>query len=172
MKVIEGVKAGEYSEFPEGGRYRYVAVSSKLVDYQHKGLWPALSHIYCQFKTGEGTHFFRLLNDELISLYRGEGINLYLWRGPGTQVERVEISAANDIFCWRVPSLVWQALEPIGEEVVIGRTLAPAFDFEEFEILREDRENSAIFLQEHAELAHLLGEELYGREDYCPRLKD
>ncbi len=172
MKVIEGVKAGEYSEFPEGGRYRYVAVSSKLVDYQHKGLWPALSHIYCQFKAGERAHLFRLLNDDMINLYRGEGIYLYLWKGAGHEVEKIEISAANNTFCWRVPGMVWQALEPIGEDVVVGRTLAPAFDFEEFEILREDSENSAIFLQEHGELEYLLGQDLYGREDYCPRLTD
>ena len=57
------------------------------------------------------------------------------WDGTDTPPLRVSLSRENNRFCYVVPAGTWQAAEPVSDEVLVGCTVAPGFDFEDFTLL-------------------------------------
>ncbi len=141
----------------EGGSYRLLCLSEIMITTEHNKQVPAMSHIYFELQPGEVSklHFFG--RDELWNLYRGAGVYLYLWEGPGHEVRRVELSAAEEVYAFAVPGNVWIGAEPIGPDAVLtGCTVAPAFDYADFKLLRADAELAHSFKVENPELAYLV----------------
>ena len=120
------------SPHPEGGRYREVYRSAQPVTVPEGASRSALTHIYFQLEPGEFSRFHRVASDEVWNLYRG-AVRLHLWKG--TAIESVELSAQGNCFCTVVPAGVWQAAEPLGGPVLVGCSVAPGFEFEDFEMI-------------------------------------
>ncbi|MFM1942482.1 MAG: hypothetical protein RI897_1464 [Verrucomicrobiota bacterium] len=118
-----------FTEHPEGGRFLEVYRSPEV------GGRVAMTHIYFHLGMGEVSHFHRLRSDEVWSLYRGDGVRLWLWDGVSLGVEEVVLSAGSGEFCHVVRSGWWQAAEPVGLEVMVGCTVAPGFEFADFELM-------------------------------------
>ncbi|MFH5803976.1 cupin domain-containing protein [Alienimonas sp. DA493] len=136
---------------PEGGRYREVFRSADTV---RGGERAACTHIYFHLAAGEVSRWHRVTSDEVWNLYRG-ALRLWLWE-EGGEPEAVELSADENRFCCVVPAGVWQAAEPLGEDALVGCTVAPGFDFADFAMLHENDPPAAPLTAAAPELARLL----------------
>ena len=125
----------ELVEHPEGGRFQEVFRSSKVVVSPSGNKRSAITHIYFSLDSGEVSRFHKVASDEVWNLYRGEGLFLYLWDGISTSVETVVLSGEGNSFCHVVPAGYWQAAEPISNTVLVGCSVAPGFEFDDFQLI-------------------------------------
>ncbi|MGD9159830.1 MAG: cupin domain-containing protein [Desulfobacteraceae bacterium] len=129
-------------DHPEGGRFCEVFRSARTV-INHKGnTRSALTHIYFSLKPGEVSKFHRVASDEVWNLYQGTGLNLYLWDGSDNQPECITLSVENRNFCHVVPADVWQAAEPVSDTVLVGCSVAPGFEFNDFTLIDPESDES------------------------------
>lgn len=133
------MKFSDLKEHPEGGRYLEVFRSQKevIVDQQIR---TALTHIYFSLEPDEVSRFHRVSHDEVWNLYSGAGLYLFIWDGKSDLVEKIEISSKTMNFCHVVPADHWQAALPISDRVLVGCSVGPGFEFEDFDLI--DQENS------------------------------
>ena len=126
--------ATEFTEHPEGGRYRELHRSPETVRRKGKPDRSACTHIYFHLRQGEVSRFHKVDQEEVWNLYQGS-LRLWIHDEETQRVEARELSASTNIFCAVVPCGCWQAAEPLSEEVLVGCTVAPGFDFEDFELI-------------------------------------
>lgn len=132
---------------PEGGRFQEVFRSKITVECSKIGERSALTHIYFELKEGERSRLHRVSSEEVWNLYEGE---LRLWLYDGKKFEAIELSAKNRTFCYVVPCGVWQAAEPIGATALVGCSVGPGFEFEDFAMLKNCPEKE-VFLNQYPE---------------------
>ena len=120
----EVIAALELEPHPEGGWYRET--------------WrePATTAIHYLLRAGERSHWHRLDATEIWHYYGGEPLELAV-SADGLDVERRILGS--DIAAGQRPQLVvpagaWQAARPLGGWVLVGCTVAPAFEFSRFEL--------------------------------------
>jgi predicted cupin superfamily sugar epimerase len=117
---------------PEGGwfaeTWRAIAVD---------GARPPSSAILYLLAAGERSHWHRVDADEVWQFAAGDPIELSVWAdGDGAvAVHRI----GSDVVAGErpqvvVPAGVWQAARPLGAWTLVGCFVAPAFDFEGFEL--------------------------------------
>lgn len=123
---------------PEGGRFREVFRSAHTVSRPNGITRSALTHIYFSLKPGQVSRFHKVASDEVWNLYQGRGINLYTWDGTDTLPQCVTLSATANCFCHVVPAGIWQAAEPLSETVLLGCSVAPGFEFSDFELMDQN----------------------------------
>jgi len=126
------------AEHPEGGRFQEVFRSEATITRADKQTRSALTHIYFSLNQGEVSRFHKVKADEVWNLYQGTGIYLYVWDGTDAAVEKIELSAKSGAFCYVVPAGYWQAAEPIDEKILVGCSVGPGFEFEDFELIDPD----------------------------------
>jgi uncharacterized protein len=129
------MKPADLVEHPEGGRFRRVYQSQTVVRTAGGKQRAALTHIYFSLAAGEKSRFHRVGGDEVWNLYRGQGVRLYLWDGSESPAEGVVLAAAENRYCHVIPAGVWQAAEPIGDSVLVGCSVAPGFEYADFELM-------------------------------------
>lgn len=129
---------------PEGGRFREVFRSDATVTTSSGESRSALTHIYFSLKRGEVSRFHRVTSDEVWNLYQGVGLRLYIWDGTDKPPVCTELSAAANEFCHVVPAGFWQAAEPVGDSVLVGCSVGPGFEFEDFELIDPASEEAAL----------------------------
>jgi predicted cupin superfamily sugar epimerase len=132
----------DLEEHPEGGRFREVFRSARVVSTHDGTNRSALTHIYFSLKPGEVSRFHRVSSDEVWNLYQGAGIHLYSWDGTETPPERITLSADHNRFCHVIHAGLWQAAEPISETVLVGCSVAPGFEFSDFALIDPDSEDA------------------------------
>ncbi|MFO7936830.1 MAG: cupin domain-containing protein [Kiritimatiellia bacterium] len=126
----------EHSEkHPEGGRFQEVFRSGKSVITAEGKERSALTHIYFELDEGEVSCFHKVESDEIWNLYEGEGVGLYLWDDDAGELVTIELSAKNREFCHVVKAGVWQAAKPLNGKVLVGCSVGPGFEFEDFELI-------------------------------------
>lgn len=124
---------------PEGGAYRELAKSSREVDVVGgQGRRSAVTHIYFHLSEGEVSRFHKVASDEIWHLYEGDGVILYQWEEGSGKVESVRLGTGDALHCHLIPAGIWQAAEPVGESVLVGCTVAPGFEFEDFTLIDSD----------------------------------
>lgn len=138
------MKPQDFIEHPEGGRFREVFRSQDIVTSSTGEIRSAMTHIYFSLDRGEISRFHRVLSDEIWNLYQGNGLLLHLWDGADTHPISVELSARENSFCYVVPSGWWQAAEPISDTVLVGCSVAPGFEFCDFELMEPDTADATI----------------------------
>lgn len=144
-------------DHPEGGRYREVFRSAKEVQLDSSVRRSALTHIYFQLRGGERSRFHRVSSDEVWNLYRGAGLRLFQWDASDNPPTRIELSAANETFCHVVPAGMWQAAMPIDGGVLVGCSVAPGFEFCDFELMEKGSVEATRLSAIAAELSDLTG---------------
>lgn len=120
---------------PEGGRFREVFKSSARVITASGTNRSALTHIYFSLEPGEVSRFHRVAADEVWNLYQGEGLRLHLWRPTDPAPRTVTLSPASGCFCQVVEAGTWQAAEPLADTVLVGCSVAPGFEYADFELI-------------------------------------
>lgn len=132
------------ADHPEGGRFKEVFRSNSKVTATDGRSRNALTHIYFSLRPGEVSRFHKVASDEVWNLYRGEGVHLHIWKGSGKPPETITLSAGSNTFCHVIPAGAWQAAEPISGEVLVGCSVAPGFEFEDFEMIEPGSENAGM----------------------------
>ena len=120
---------------PEGGAFREVFRSVQRIVTGDSKDRCAATHIYFSLEPNEVSVFHRVVSDEIWNLYEGDGLTLYLINEDGREPQQIELSATARNFCHVVPAGCWQAARPLGGKVLVGCTVAPGFEFEEFELM-------------------------------------
>jgi predicted cupin superfamily sugar epimerase len=95
-------------------------------------------------------------SDEVWNLYQGSGLNLYTWDGSETPPAKITLSAAENRFCHVVPAGIWQAAEPLSDDVLVGCSVAPGFEFADFTLLDQDSRTAQRLLAIAPEVARFL----------------
>lgn len=106
---------------------------------RYAGARAAYSAIYCVQTRADFSGVHRLATDELWHIYDGSPLELLLLHpdGRGEVVVLGRNVAAGEQPQFLVPRGVWQAARPIGGDeawTFLGNTLAPGFDYADFEI--------------------------------------
>ena len=114
---------------PEGGFYRETFRSELTLDLPDGRRRAASTAIHYLLPSGTWSAWHRVASDEVWHHYDGGALRLHLL-GLGTRrLHREEPQAV-------VPAGVWQAAEPEEGAVLCGCTVAPGFDFADFELGR------------------------------------
>ncbi|MFW5859584.1 MAG: cupin domain-containing protein [Planctomycetota bacterium] len=145
----------ELIEHPEGGRFCEVFRSSVRVHTPGSAQRCALTHIYFALEAHEHSAFHRVSSDEVWNLYRGV-LRLHRWDGAQQEPQTITLDPAQECFCAVVPGGWWQAAEPLDGPVLVGCSVAPGFEFADFELLRRDQPTAQDLLARRSQLAHLL----------------
>jgi predicted cupin superfamily sugar epimerase len=143
-------------EHPEGGRFCEVYRSDSQIRNGKGEQKCALSHIYFSLEPHERSHFHRVGSDEVWNLYQGKGLYLYLWDGSDTSATQVELSARSNEFCHVVSAGVWQAAVPIQDTVLVGCSVAPGFEFSDFELLKRRSDEAKRLCSHNPEFKKLI----------------
>lgn len=105
---------------PEGGHYVEVLKNEYV------------SQIYYLLKKNERSHWHRLKKNEILHFYLGDPLKVFTSIN-GTDYSSFSLGLNNN-FIFTVQSNTWFAMRSTGSFSLIGCTVAPAFDFEDFEL--------------------------------------
>ncbi|NTV51791.1 MAG: cupin domain-containing protein [Candidatus Firestonebacteria bacterium] len=153
----------ELRAHPEGGYYREIYRSTETIDvpslparYRGNRAWG--TSIYFLLKSSEPSNFHRLLTDEIWHFYAGGSLTLHTLTSDGTYgTNRLGPDFdEGERFQLVIPAGTWFGanVNPTGTFALIGCTLAPGFDFADFELGR--REDLATRFPAHREIIEKL----------------
>ena len=109
---------------PEGGYFKE--------SYRDKNV----SLIYYLLNKNEKSHWHRLTKNEILHFYNGDPLKLLISK-DGKNIEEIILNNKinNDqIFHYIVKARTWFSMESQGEYSLIGCTVAPSFDYDDFEL--------------------------------------
>jgi len=117
---------------PEGGHFRETFRDTRAVE----GGRAASTAIYYLLARGERSHWHRTDAAEVWNWYAGAPLRLDI--APETEA-RERVTLGSDLSAGErpqavVPAHAWQAAETLGEWTLAGCTVAPGFDFAQFEL--------------------------------------
>ena len=137
---------------PEGGYYREVYRSSELVKAEHlperfKGARTFSTAIYFMLTIGERSRVHRIKSDEVWHFYRGLPLVIHMFGSNGSYnaVRLGSNPERGERYQYMVPAGTWfgvtvdesetESDETVREDYSLaGCTVAPGFDFEDFEM--------------------------------------
>jgi len=105
---------------PEGGHY--------VENFKNKNV----SQIYYLLKRNEKSHWHRLTKNEILHFYSGDPLEVFT-SNDGVNYEVFSLGSDNN-YIYTVTANTWFAMRSSGAFSLIGCTVAPAFDFDDFEL--------------------------------------
>ena len=142
---------------PEGGWYREVYRSTDVVS-RDGAARDALTTIYYLLAAGQVSRWHVVALDEVWHFHEGEPLELLVCDPSEGHVEVLAlgpVSASGARPQHVVQRGVWQAARPTGAYSLVGCTVAPGFDFADFQFLADLPEADAIFAGALAEYESL-----------------
>lgn len=127
---------------PEGGFYRETYRSALRLATPGEGFSgprAAATAIYYLLQRGDFSAFHRIRSDEMWHFYEGDPLVIHvLGAGSAGGAPVYHSMRVGDGECYQavVPAGAWFAAEPEGDFSLVGCTVAPGFDFEDFEMAR------------------------------------
>jgi len=122
---------------PEGGWYRETYRSSERVERavlppRFGGPRAFSTAIYYLLRAGERSALHRIKSDEVWHHYAGDAVELWLLEEPG-RARQVRLGGEPQVI---VPAGVWYGARVVagGAYALMGGTVAPGFDFADFEL--------------------------------------
>jgi uncharacterized protein len=112
---------------PEGGYYRETFRSPLILDLPDGRRRPASTAIHFLLPQASWSGWHRIASDEVWHHYDGGALILHLLGIGPHRLDRANPQVV-------VPGGVWQAAEPENDAVLCGCTVAPGFDFADFEM--------------------------------------
>jgi predicted cupin superfamily sugar epimerase len=136
----------ELQPHPEGGHYVEV----------HRS--PAVTSIYFLLTAGERSRWHRVRSEEIWHFYEGAPLELLQLTPTGGDLERIVLGPLQDtqrpVHC--VPASHWQAARSRGEYTLVGCTVAPAFEFAGFALLKDSPELAETIRRNHPAVAQFV----------------
>ena len=126
-KLIEQL---EMNPHPEGGHYKE--------SYRNNNI----SLIYYILKRGEKSHWHKLKKNEILHFYNGDPLKLLISKDEKNIEEIILNNKINNdqIFHYIIKAGTWFSMESQGEYSLIGCTVAPPFDYDDFELASKNWE--------------------------------
>lgn len=116
---------------PEGGHFRETFRDSRC-DAQGRA---ASTAIYFLLARGERSHWHRIDAVEMWHFHAGDPLRLEIADDAGLRIVQIGADiAAGERPQAIVPAHAWQAAESTGEWTLVGCTVAPGFEFAQFEL--------------------------------------
>lgn len=127
------IQALNLTKHPEGGWYVQTFCDSLAVDGR-----AASTAIYFLLKEDETSHWHRIDSVEVWHWYAGARLEL-ICADDENDDEPQRIILGNDILAGErpqaiIPHRAWQSARPLGGWVLVGCTVAPGFQFSQFEM--------------------------------------
>ncbi len=118
---------------PEGGWYRQVFKSEERVVRMHDGAnRTALTTIYFLLVEGTYSAWHRVQSDEVWHFYEGDPLELLTRTSENDAPVITRLDEMNRVHV--VHARDWQAARPLGAYTLVGCTVGPGFEFEDFEM--------------------------------------
>ncbi|MDI3469279.1 MAG: cupin domain-containing protein [Pseudolabrys sp.] len=119
---------------PEGGHFRETHRDTRTLDGR-----AASTAIYFLLARGERSHWHRIDAVEVWHYYAGAPLKLEIVDGAKEMIVHLgpDVSA-DEIPQAVVPARAWQAAESLGDWTLVGCTVSPGFQFENFELAAPD----------------------------------
>ena len=155
MNVQKLIDQYKLTPHPEGGYYREVYRSEQTLLSPVAGQQRnALTHIYFLLAAGQVSRFHRVVHDEVWNFYEGDPLKLIQY--DGQNISEALIGVAGGDFVTVVKGGVFQAAETTGAYSLVGCTVAPGFDFEDFSFLSDDPELKQRLIESYPDYLRLL----------------
>ena len=143
---------------PEGGFYGEVYRSDAIVHpTDGRGARAALTTIYFLLPAGAVSRWHRVRSDEVWHYYEGAPLDLWIASPDGGRVDQHQLGPLDGARrpAWTVPAGRWQAARSTGAYTLVGCTVGPGFDFEDFVLASDQPAAAAALRARHPELAEL-----------------
>lgn len=123
---------------PEGGRYRELHRSSLRVTMGHESRC-ALTSIYYLLQRGELSRWHSVKADEIWHFYAGAPLELFAYHPIERSLVRRVLAppAATTEPVAVIPAGIWQAARSLGEYSLVGCSVGPGFEFDDFEFVSD-----------------------------------
>lgn len=144
---------------PEGGHYGQVFRSSRRVralEGDRDVERTALTTIYFLLTAGEHSRWHRVRSDEAWHWYEGDPLELLRLDDAGLRQLRLGPPAKDTRPVSVIGADCWQAARSLGEYSLVGCSVAPGFEFEDFSLMADVPEAAAHLRAKHPELTSLL----------------
>ena len=130
LNAADVIRLLELQPHPEGGHYRETYRAKTGVEGRG---WSTAIHFL--LKAGERSHWHRIDADEIWHWYAGAPLALSI--ADGDVIRTLQLGP--DLAVGQrpqavVPAHAWQSAESAGDWTLLGCTVAPAFEFERFEL--------------------------------------
>ena len=138
MTADEWISRLKLQPHPEGGFFREtfrskISVQSPRANAKRA----AVTDIYFLLRRDQFSRFHKVAHDEIWNFYDGDPLQLFDYDPETQHLSSCLLGPppAGDSFKYVIPGGHWQAAEPTGEFALVGCTVAPGFDFEDFSFL-------------------------------------
>lgn len=141
------IKNLELSPHPEGGFYKETYRAAESIDAgclpgRFGGSRSFATAIYFLLQQGDFSAFHKIKSDECWHFYAGGTLHVHIIY-ENKSYQKVALGPGLDkgeVFQFVVPAGAWFASEPAPESAFsfVGCTVAPGFDFNDFEMARQD----------------------------------
>jgi predicted cupin superfamily sugar epimerase len=136
LSAAEIIRLLDLKPHPEGGYFRETFRDPNMIDGR-----AASTAIYFLLARGERSHWHRVDAVEVWHYYAGAPLVLEMAADEGGPIRRMKLGS--DIAMGERPQGVvatghWQAAESMGEWTLVGCTVAPGFEFANFEMAPPD----------------------------------
>lgn len=130
---------------PEGGYYKETYRSEEIIPTEglparFSGVRNFSTAIYFLLLKNLFSAFHRIKSDECWHFYEGDSLHVHVLRTDGSY-ELIRLGKNREIgevYQAIVPAGAWFASETTGEYSFVGCTVAPGFDFQDFELAEAD----------------------------------
>ena len=136
------IKELDLSPHPEGGYFKETYRSENKLKSPNNGeIRNAVTDIYFLLVFKQISRFHKVLHDEIWHFYEGDPIELVEIQNNSHEISRVILGDKNNILNYKhcIKGSNWQAAYSLGKYSLVGCTVAPGFDFSDFEFLRENK---------------------------------
>lgn len=140
---------------PEGGFYRELYRSTQTVysNAVHSER-QAVTHIYFLLTKGQVSRFHKVCHDEIWNFYAGSPLRLLTLHEGKISEQQLGDDSGN--YVGIVNGGRYQAAETTGDYTLIGCSVAPGFDFTDFNFLKDDPQQLEMIAQCDLELKRFI----------------
>ena len=158
-RASELINLLDLEPYPEGGYFREVFRSSNLVhlpDNQEER--SALTTIYYLLAAGEYDSWHRVAGDEVWHYYEGATLELFWIEQEEEKCTRCLVGGIGKLSrpVAVVPGGCWQMARTTGEYTLVGCTVGPGFEYEDYQLLRDNPEEASEVQRRFPELAEFM----------------
>jgi len=137
-RAVELIRTLRLEPHPEGGYFASVFRSGAFVaPSDSRGARRALTAIWFLLLEGSISRWHRLLSDEVWHHYEGSRVELFVAPSLGGAVTRLVLGPLSEASAPLrvVPAGWWQAARPLGPYSLVGCSVGPGFEYDDFTLL-------------------------------------
>ncbi len=158
-RAQELIKILALSPHPEGGYYKEIYRSkNKIISPKNNEIRSAVTDIYFLLFAGQVSRLHKVAHDEIWHFYEGDPLALVEIEADNLQVARILLGDKNTVPKYQhcIEGGNWQGAYSSGDYSLVGCTVAPGFDFSDFEFLKDNQSMCADILAKKPLLSRLV----------------